>query len=342
MKKFLIILFILLLLTGCTKSKSKNADISENDTAKNELIPPADDTTDTESDTVIDENSEADPSMDEKTDFSNVESELLPDTLETTMYIENYLDMMDDYEVVEIAFLGTVYREQSLDDVLTRSANVDFGFIPSLPKSQVVYGEGAQEAEEQFVYLVIPSRHNDLSIGKYDMNTKAMSTIYYKAENSYPVIFIEKPNYFELESQINVLAYTDDEEAIKGESSVVTGFYLGKLRTNDMMGTVDMTNYELIDPTEIPFIEQTLFDDLLQLDAYRDELTIGEYTPVLLGEEILKGHNYYIYQICETATSKEVACIAVSYDVNTAKTTYLWTEDYENWQEISTDFEPKG
>ncbi len=260
------------------------------------------------------------------------EPEPEPEPVSGTPLTDAYVEALDDYVDFEIAFLGLIMEGQSLADVLERAMNVDFGFLSELPESQLVYGDVGQYGNN--VYLIIPNQNTDLCIGSYERKTDSMGEIYYKAEYSAPVIFIENADSTDPLSLISSMRYSVDGSKVISENSMWSGFSYAdnRLRTAFHMGIVDATNYELFDSSEVPFYGQYLFDVLCyEIPEISKQMQDGTYRASCMDEFYHDGHMYVMYEVSDTSTSQTVDYYAVRYDPETMGPSILTTQNMIDW-----------
>ncbi|MBQ8995309.1 MAG: hypothetical protein IJ091_05800, partial [Oscillospiraceae bacterium] len=185
--------------------------------------------------------------------------------------VKAYLDSMDDYEDLEIAFLGDMNSWRSLDDILERAENeFGFSFLSELGEEDIVYGE--MDEYENGVYLIIPARNVDLSIGKYSWYADGMTEIWYKGEGSGPILFIEG---VEDTMPPSIIEYVRYGNGFSADGFMLTGFNVtsSHLRTDYHMGIVDITPYDDLDPSEVPSYLQGFFDSLTLVAEVQEGIT---------------------------------------------------------------------
>ena len=231
-------------------------------------------------------------------------------------FVAEYLKNMDDYETMEIAFLGTIGETKTLNDVVTRAAEMDgLEIAGNVKDDHYVYTSNGNEIQN--VYLLIPASGIDLSIGHLDLATGAIDSVYMESSGSEPVILMEVADVFDPQFQIDIKNNGEITD------SIMTGFNVSssKLRTAYHMGVVDITPYDELPGGEVPFYSQSLFD-------YTSSLTGKQLK--LMYEMILVDHMYAIF-----GDEQEDLMYAVTLNSQTGEYECLKTEDLMEWTEVS-------
>ncbi|MBQ1321386.1 MAG: hypothetical protein IIY53_07085 [Solobacterium sp.] len=173
-----------------------------------------------------------------------------------------YVAGMEGYEDLEVAFLGTVNSERSRADVVARAASeLNLPLAAEIDEDHVIYGDLGEY--EDNVYLIIPAADTDLRVGRYSWYAGEITEVWYEAEKSQPILYVESA---ESDAPAGMIEYVRHFADGTTDGFIYTGFDLGDrvLRTAFHMGVVDITPYDFFSSDEIPFKEQSLFDALLQ------------------------------------------------------------------------------
>ncbi|MBQ6493317.1 MAG: hypothetical protein IJI92_05585 [Erysipelotrichaceae bacterium] len=260
----------------------------------------------------------------------NTESSESPSVTPLT---DSWREGMDDYEQLEIALIGGISPEFSLEDILKRAREeLGLELISEIDEDHIVQGE---KADLEYVYLIIPAKDTDLAIGSLDPLHDCMDEIYYMEENSAPVIYIESTDGMTPRGLIECVRH-------RGNDSDVTHMYTGRnygtgaLRTDYLMGVVDITRYQEFTSGEIGFLGQLVFDYICyDIPEISEKIQVGEYSVHTMDEMMREGKMYLIYSITD-ADGNEQCLLAVNYESKTREFRLLQTYDMENWFEPDT------
>lgn len=242
---------------------------------------------------------------------------------EETSSIDEYVENMDAYEIFEIAFLGVLNSKRNIEDIIDRIKDYDeLKIAKDLIDNNQIYGESKENTN---VYLIIPNKDVDITVGKYNCLDDSLENIDYKAEDCKPFIYYE-----EIENSLNPSSII---EFVKGNEygNLLLGFSLdySKLRTAFKMGIVDTTPYEIFTSAEIPSYDQAFFDVLTSIDEVNLYLDNGMELKKM-SEMNYQGKYYAVYYIDDDNVT--VKCYAVNYGPNSLSV--LESLDFTDWIEI--------
>lgn len=247
--------------------------------------------------------------------------------------MDAYLDSMDSYEDLEIAFLGLVDEYRTLDEVLER-AEKEFGFswIGEISEDNYVAGELGEYGNN--VYLIIPARNVDLSIGKYSWYANEMVEIYYQSEDCEPFIYVETA---EKTDRLAIIEYVRHHGEGANMGSMYTGFNLATstLRTQYLMGIVDVTPYDKFAGGEVPFYLQSFMDSLSFVGEVQLAMQNNQQLSVM-DEITYDGHSYALFVLLppDGGGAGKETYYAVRYDSDNAKMEMMVASDAMNWSRI--------
>ena len=245
---------------------------------------------------------------------------------------EAYLEKMEDYEILRVAFLGVEEEGRTLYDVLIRaSEELGYDFIPEIDEKHLVYGEVSEEANN--VYLFIPNSHCTVTIGEYDEDSGEMEDIYFKEEDCEPVIYVEECEMMEYTGMVSCVRDNDP----LGPLTYLTGLTSdGRLRTDYIMGLVDVTDYSFFTNSEIPFLSQGLFDVLCyQVGEIRDRFENGKPQLSYMEDAYISGDVYAVYALQEEG--KEDRLFAVRIDPDDLSAAVLSLDPLSGWESVILD-----
>lgn len=238
---------------------------------------------------------------------------------------------MEGYEDLEVAFLGCMYEGVTLDDIIDRALNDPdfsrFSFVREITDADIVYGLCNGFANN--VYLVIPAFDTDIRIGEYNWYAGEMTEVWYSAENSDPVLFIEMADEMNALSRVE---YTRHLSGGDSEGWMEFGFdtLSSQLRTDYHMGIVDVTPYDSFDSGEIPFYQQSFFDILNMIAEIQDGLSKGmSLNP--MEEMTYDGDKYAVYDLTD-GSNHTLYGVHVNFSYGGNKV--IKTTDYENWTQV--------
>jgi len=239
---------------------------------------------------------------------------------------EEYLSKMEDYEVMEICLLGTAGEDRSLKDVLDRAKD-EWGYelIGEIDENHIIYGD---QSAYNYVYLLIPGKETELSVGSYDPYSDSMVKVFHKAEDGLPFIYVESWMGMDPRGIISIVTGIDSFSMKTGRNSGS-----GQLRTDYLMGVVDRTPYEILTGPEIGSFSQFYFDLLSTAPMISDLMKDG-YQGYFLDEMLYDGHMYMVYSFTYEDAPVIDFLYAVHYDMETNTPKYLYTSDWGvNWYE---------
>ena len=240
---------------------------------------------------------------------------------EGTPLINDYRKGMDEYEVLEIILLGNIEDDDGLAAVLNKAEKDGYHLIKEIKEDHVVHGKHSSVSGD-YVYLLIPKEGLTLSLGAYDPLSNKASSVYFKEENAYPVIYIESAAYMTPQGIIEL--HQDDLNM-----RMLTGVNgQGMLRTSYLMGIVDDTDYEHMDITT--------YGDLLKKDLEEkapvaaDDILNNDYMPLAMDEMLHEGKMYLVYSM-ENYAGLPNYLYGIHYDSETDETRYIISYDHESW-----------
>ena len=242
---------------------------------------------------------------------------------------EEYQAGMENYENMEIAFLGTVNQERSLQEVLDRAAEwKGFSFIPQIPEDRIVYGERGEF--EDNVYLIIPAVNTDITVGEFNWYAGEIVEEWYHEENAKPLILVETAEDPDPHAQIR---YTRHNANGTSEDAIYTGFSCmsSHLRTDYHMGTVDITPYEQFTTAEVPFMQQFFFDTLNEFEEVQKQLQQGGELHAM-EEMIWDSHAYGVFDM-SVNQGNTLYAVCVGYFPDAPHVMYS-DDRGESWQEL--------
>ncbi|MBR0451944.1 MAG: hypothetical protein Q4D71_02125 [Oscillospiraceae bacterium] len=310
MRKLFAVLFIALLLTACgggTHEPVQPQPSSDPGTVA-PVTPPSSGET------------PGKPETDQPPVGSNVKTE-------TT----DYRYFMDGYEDMEVAFLGCMYNDITLDDIIDRALNDPdfsrFSFVREITDAEIVYGLCNGIANN--VYLIVPAFDTDIKLGLYSWYANEIVEVYYSAENSDPILFIE------MADEMNVLSRVEYKRHLSGGDSegwmnLGLNTLSSKLRTDYHMGIVDVTPYEAFTSAELPFYQQSFFDTLSMIAEIQSGLSKGmNLSPM---EEMI--YDGDVYAVFDFSDGSNHTLYGINLDFYTGERKIIKTTDYENWSTV--------
>ncbi|MBQ9328810.1 MAG: hypothetical protein IJ225_09795 [Solobacterium sp.] len=231
----------------------------------------------------------------------------------------------DEYESLEVAYLGATSDTRSVNDIIERTASwEDFPDLTALSEEDIIYGSTDETYNN--VYLLIPAKDTALTIGAYNWYAGELTTVYYEANLSSAVIYVEDSDSPTPRSIIRY-ARTYDGSLIEDEFFTGSSLIERSLRTDYHMGIVDITPYDNLDSSEFPFYGQAVLD-LLTMDPVVQEVLVQGGTLAPMGEELIEGNMYGVYDL-ELPDGTHWLCAATpAYD---ADPKVLVTKEPGNW-----------
>ena len=243
----------------------------------------------------------------------------------------DYRYFMEGYEDMEIAFLGCMYDDITLDDIIDRALNDPnfsrFSFVREITDDDIVYGLCNGFANN--VYLIIPTFDTDIRVGLYSWYANEIVEEYYSAKSSDPILFIE------MADEMNILSRVEYKRHLSGGDSegwMNLGFNTlsSQLRTDYHMGIVDVTPYGYFNSGEVPFYQQSFFDTLSMVAEIQSGLNKGmSLNP--MEEMIYDGDVYAVYDLDDGGNH---TLYGINLDFSTGQRKIIKTTDYENWSTV--------
>ena len=241
----------------------------------------------------------AEPAAEEKPSEEPV-IETTPEPVQETAAEDNealaqYQEKMEPYEDMEIAFLGAISMDRTLDDILQRAASGSqlSELIAAIPDSRIFYGDRGEYTD--YVYLIIPARNIDLKVGRYNWYAGEITELWIEETDAKPLIYVESGDSIDPVGRIEYVRRLSDGNT---EGFMDTGLSASNshLRTDYHMGIVDLTDYDTFDSSERPFYSQYFFDTLQTYDEVRDALNSGGNLS-LMEEMIYDSHAFAVYDL---------------------------------------------
>ena len=241
--------------------------------------------------------------------------------------VQAYRDQMDGYEMMEVAYLGSAYEDRTVETVLGQYAST-YPFLADMPEEQYIYG--LCNEFETAIYLFIPKANTQVSVGEYIGATGEMGTIWHKDDEGKPFLFFEHTDSLD---PLSLVSCVDDS----GEVFMCTGFDLhsSHLRTEYMMGLVDVTDYDaLYEQGAVPFYRQAFFDVLQQdvEDVYKVVQAGGEVRS--LWEAPIDGHRYLVFEV----NGEEAKYYAIRLTHSSSEIPILASDDMMEWKPAKEGF----
>ena len=214
---------------------------------------------------------------------------------EETEAFTQYQETMEPYEDMEIAFLGAISMDRTLDDILQRPVSSPelSALISDIPESRIFYGDRGEYTD--YVYLIIPAKNTDLKVGRYNWYAGEITDAWIEETDARPLIYVEDGDSIDPVGRIEYVRRFSDGNT---EGFMDTGLNAshGHLRTDYHMGIVDLSAYDKFDSSEVPFYSQNFFDTLQTYDEVRETLNSGGNL-TLMEEMIYDGHAYAVYDL---------------------------------------------
>ena len=239
---------------------------------------------------------------------------------------EDYLTKMEDYEVMEVCLLGATGEDRSLDEILKRAKD-EWGYqlIGECDEEHIIFGK---QSVYDYVYLLIPAKDTQLSVGSFDPYSGNMKEIYYKAEDGLPFIYVEEWYGMDPRGIISIVTDLDSFSMKTGRNGGS-----GRLRTDYLMGVVDRTPYQNLSGSEIGSFSQHYYDLLCSAPMISDLIDQG-YKEHFMDEMIYDGHTYIVYSFSFEGATVDDLLYAVHYEMETNTVKYLFSSDGgQNWFE---------
>ncbi len=203
-----------------------------------------------------------------------------------------YVDAMEPYEIMRIAFLGAAGPNRTVEDILKRAEGIEELAIASkISRDRIIYGD--QSEEQNNVYMIIPAKNASIKIGRYSFNAGDITEVWLDEAEAKPFIYVEDGDSVDPVGLIHYMANGVDDG-----STMYTGIAAvpGRLRTDYRMGVVDITPYDQFDSTEIGFYAQSYYDRLCSYETVQEQLNSGGRLDSM--EEMIRdGHAYMVYNM---------------------------------------------
>ncbi|MBO7702993.1 MAG: hypothetical protein J6S26_01000 [Solobacterium sp.] len=235
---------------------------------------------------------------------------------------------MEDYETVEIAFIGVCPMDGDVMEVVQNASSYEkLSYLKHMTESDIVRGQ--ETMSESNVYYILPAENTDLTIGRYSWHADDITDVYYEQENSGPIIFVETADCVSPLSLIRLVRHLDNDSY---DDSIYTGFSLAssRLRTDYHMGVVDITPYDQFTSAEVPFYKQGFFDRLMEVAEIQQAVDKGAKLSVM-DEMIYEGYAYAVYDLEGEDGSHRLYGItsdpAAEYGI-------ISTVNYETWEPV--------
>ena len=211
---------------------------------------------------------------------------------EVSAALQAYIDEMEPYEIMRIAFLGGTGPDRTVDDILKRAAGLEgLSIVSEIPAERIIYGDQGQEQNN--VYLIIPANKAGIRVGRYSFYAGEITEVWLDEKEAKPFIYVEDGDSVD---PIGMICYMYN--GVDDGSSMYTGLAAvpGRLRTDYRMGVVDITPYDAFDSTEIGFYAQSYFDKLCSFEEVQAQQNAGgKLDP--MEEMIRDGHAYMVYNM---------------------------------------------
>ena len=237
----------------------------------------------------------AEPPAAENTGTKTPEPSAEPQTAQpvSSEELRGFQSELEPYEDLEIAFLGTISMDRSLDDILARAASMEgCEAAGAINDSRIFYGDRGEYNDN--VYLLVPAMNTDLKIGRYNWYAGEITETWVEEAEALPLIYVEDGDSTDPLGRIEYVRHFSDGDS---EGFLYTGLGLsGKLRTDYHMGVVDQTDYQSFDSSEIPFYMQYFHDTLMTYEEISDAVQKGGKLSVM-EEMTWEGHAYMVYDL---------------------------------------------
>lgn len=237
----------------------------------------------------------AEPPAAENTGTKTPEPSAEPQTAQpvSSEELRGFQSELEPYEDLEIAFLGTISMDRSLDDILARAKSMKgCEAAGKIDDSRIFYGDRGEYTDN--VYLLVPAMNTDLKIGRYNWYAGEITETWVEETEALPLIYVEDGDLIDPPGRIEYVRHLKDGD---NEGFLFTGIGLdGKLRTAYHMGVVDQTGYPSFDSSEIPFYSQSFHDTLMSYEEIADAVQKGGKLTVM-EEMTWEGHAYMVYDL---------------------------------------------
>ena len=211
---------------------------------------------------------------------------------EVSAALQAYIDEMEPYEIMRIAFLGGTGPDRTVEDILKRASGLEgLSIVSEIPAERIIYGDQGQEQNN--VYLIIPANKAGIRVGRYSFYAGEITEVWLDEKEAKPFIYVEDGDSVD---PVGMICYMYN--GVDDGSSMYTGLAAvpGRLRTDYRMGVVDITPYDAFDSTEIGFYAQSYFDKLCAFEEVQAQLNAGgKLDP--MEEMIRDGHAYMVYNM---------------------------------------------
>ena len=240
--------------------------------------------------------------------------------------LTTYQDNLEDYEIFEICFIGVRNNERSIQDLIDRiSKQKGYEFIADF-KDEDIY-EGDLGLYNDNVYVIIPNDDVSVTVGRYSWYAGGITEIWHKTEDGKPFIYVESADSSNPVSMIEFVKNADAGQMMTGFNNAYR-----RLRTDFLMGVVDITPYDKFSTDEIPSIDEVI-DDILY-----NQLKVGEAiehgaTLSTMGEQTWEG-DYYVIKYLHTEEHNPLMCYGIHYDRLSGKAKIIGSYDFMDWTYI--------
>ena len=239
---------------------------------------------------------------------------------------------MEGYEDLQVAFLGCMYGDITLDDIIDRALNdpnfARFSFVREITDKDIVYGLCNGIANN--VYLVIPAFDTDITVGRYSWYANEIVDTWYSVESSDPILFIEMADDMNVLSRVEYKRHLANGAVSEGWMNFGFNTITSHLRTEYHMGILDVSPYGYFDSSEVPFYQQSFFDTLSMVAEVSSGLSKGlDLNP--MEEMIYDGDTYAVFDLTD---GNKHTLYGINLDFYTGERKIIMTTDYENWSQV--------
>ena len=235
------------------------------------------------------------------------------------------------YERAKIVFLGCTGEDRDLDVILERAVDrLHLNTVKNIKQDHIIYGK---QGTENNVYLIVPEKNITITIASFP----DMSKVYFREENSKPVVFVETADMTHLHSVFTAMKADDKSEPVQ--------FYLGIDPCSNVLflnnaiskGVEDLSDYDIFDESELKD-HASMYEYYLYHEApgASEDLESENYRIGGSGYMVLDDRVYATYVISETMNPDKSYQYAIRYDDLSKSMEYLICLDGsgENWIEM--------
>ena len=239
-------------------------------------------------------------------------------------WLKEYRDSMDG-PLADIAFIGQIDSEQSLEDVLTRASGwQEFRFLQETGTDRLYYGDRSTIREN--VYLIIPKRGVHVTIWEREGSIDQIGDIYYEASDDGPFLFVEEGDEMDAPSVICARKPNGDADLILSGTDAL----YGRLRTEQHMGFADVTPYDVFTNLDIPMYGQICLDSLLAIPEVSEAMSAGAQLSAF-GDGLVQDDMCIIYAVVSGDAEKYYA---VHWDTEDQEAEIYGSDDGSVWNRI--------